>query len=160
MIITQRHDSDSQAITVTELTYASTGGNSDHTGSYTYPNHSNQLLSAQGQTVSYDLSGNMTGDGNLTYTYNQAGQLAQASQNGVVIAVIARYAYDYQGRRTQKTVNGGTTLFFYDQDGHLLAEASTNGTYKNPISGKRTPRSPSSTARAAKTSPTISRPPP
>ncbi|MFA5982401.1 MAG: RHS repeat-associated core domain-containing protein [Methylococcaceae bacterium] len=66
----------------------------------------------------------MTGDGNLTYTYNQTGQLAQVSQDG---AVIARYAYDYQGRRTQKTVNGSTTLFFYDQDGHLLAEASTNG---------------------------------
>ncbi|MFA5982408.1 MAG: DUF6531 domain-containing protein [Methylococcaceae bacterium] len=108
------------------FTYDANGNRlTDGSGSYSYPNHSNQLAAAPGKTLSYDLSGNLTGDGRFTYTYNQAGQLSQVSRNGTVIA---SYAYDYRGRRTQKTVNNTTTVFVYDPNGYPIAEASSGGT--------------------------------
>jgi RHS repeat-associated protein len=62
-----------------------------------------------GQTLTYDLNGNLTGDGTNTYTWDARNHLSAISG-----AVTAGFVYDALGRRTKKTIAGATTQFFYD----------------------------------------------
>lgn len=66
---------------------------------------------------SYDASGNTSGDGTFTYTWNGESQLKTAG--GVT------YSYDGDGRRVQKS-NG--KLYWYGSDGEILAETNASGT--------------------------------
>jgi RHS repeat-associated protein len=87
---------------------------------------SNRLLSVNGPTsksYSYDAAGHLTGNGSLTYTYNAEGRRISATG----LTLNASYAYNGLGQRVNKTVNGVTTLFAYDTEGHLLGEYDAAG---------------------------------
>ncbi|WP_231636347.1 RHS repeat-associated core domain-containing protein [Burkholderia sp. MSHR3999] len=84
--------------------------------------------SFNGQALTYDANGNLTDDGTNTYTWNARNQLTQVSQNGVAQL---SYTYDALGRRTSKTVQGGTpTQYLYDR---FNAVQETQGSGINPI---------------------------
>lgn len=72
-------------------------------------NANNQLTSWAGATLTYDLNGNLTGDGTNTYTWNARGQLLAISGGAS-----ASFVYDGVGRRRSKTVNSAQTGFLYD----------------------------------------------
>jgi RHS repeat-associated protein len=65
----------------------------------------------------YDLSGNTTGDGINTYTWNGESQLKTGG--GLT------YTYDGDGRRMAKV---GNKLYWYGSGGEILAETNTSGT--------------------------------
>jgi RHS repeat-associated protein len=72
-------------------------------------NAANHQLTFGGATLTYDLNGNLTGDGTSTYTWDARNRLAAISGGNV-----ASFQYDAQGRRTSKTVNAAQTGFLYD----------------------------------------------
>jgi len=72
-------------------------------------NAANQQLTFSGQTLTYDLNGNVTSDGASTYTWNARDQLA-----AITGPVPASFVYDATGRRRGKTISGTTTNFLYD----------------------------------------------
>ena len=77
-------------------------------------------------SISYDLDGNMTQCGDLTYTYDAANRLKTVSSNGVLLVT---NFYDAKSRRVKKETSEADTTFFYD--GWNLVEeriAYTNGT--------------------------------
>jgi RHS repeat-associated protein len=69
----------------------------------------NRQLTFGGMTLTYDLNGNLTGDGTNTYTWSARDQLASISG-----PVPGTFVYDGLGRRQRKTVNGAITDFTYD----------------------------------------------
>jgi RHS repeat-associated protein len=84
-------------------------------------NAANQLTSHNGQTLTYDLNGNLTSDGTNTYTWNTRDQLVSISGSGLS----ASFIYDALGRRTSKSVNGATTGHLYNGDN--IAQEQTGG---------------------------------
>jgi len=72
-------------------------------------NAANQLTSWAGSTFSYDLNGNLTGDGTNTYSWDARNQLS-----GMSGGVSASFGYDAFGRRRTKTVGSAQTGFLYD----------------------------------------------
>lgn len=60
-------------------------------------------------TYSYDVNGNLPGDGTNTYTGDARNHLSAI--NG---AATASFAYDAFGRRVSKSINGVITQFLYD----------------------------------------------
>ncbi|HEV2387693.1 MAG TPA: RHS repeat-associated core domain-containing protein [Candidatus Acidoferrales bacterium] len=89
-------------------TWARTGIPNATTGTAAY-NVANQLTGWNGATLTYDLNGNMTGDGTNTYSWNSRNQLG-----GISGAASASFAYDPFGRRQGKTINSTNTNFLYD----------------------------------------------
>jgi len=90
------------------------GGNWARTGlpatlaSATY-NSANHQLTFGGATLTYDLNGNLTGDGTNTYSWDARDRLTAISGG-----IAASFHYDAQGRRTSKTISGAQTGFAYD----------------------------------------------
>lgn len=79
-------------------------------GTVTYGiNELNQYTTVGGVAHVYDLRGNLTSDGNNSYTYDLDNRLTGI--NGTV-----SYEYDPFGRRIKKTVNGTDTNYVYDGD--------------------------------------------
>jgi len=78
----------------------------------------NQYSAVAAMTPIYDGNGNLTFDGTFTYGYDAENRLTSASGPGVA----ASYAYDPQGRRKSKTVNGALTLFVTDADNREVLE--------------------------------------
>ncbi|MCI0620714.1 MAG: RHS repeat-associated core domain-containing protein, partial [Acidobacteria bacterium] len=74
-------------------------------------NAANQQIVFAGQTLIYDLNGNLTNDGSRTYTWNARNQLVSIASGA---ATIANFQYDAFGRRISKTIGGTTTGFVYD----------------------------------------------
>jgi RHS repeat-associated protein len=66
-----------------------------------------KLTSYNGTTISYDNIGNPLSDGTWNYTWTQGRELQQIS-NGTTTA---SYKYNKDGIRTEKTVNGTTTIY-------------------------------------------------
>jgi RHS repeat-associated protein len=94
--------------TVTGGTWAATGL-PQPVASATY-DAANRQVTFGGLTLSYDLNGNLTGDGTTIYTWDARNQLV-----GITGAsVTASFGYDPRGRRQGKTVNGTATQFLYD----------------------------------------------
>ena len=101
------------------------------TESYTYSSTSHRLDSVGTTNLTYDASGNTLTKGDLTFTYNQVGRLATASNAGMN----ASYVYNAQGQRVKKTIaisssegtTSVTTLYHYDQGGQLIAETDGQG---------------------------------
>lgn len=92
-----------------------------HTFTYGNDNWKDQLTAFDGKAITYDANGNpLTYDG-YSYTWQRGTQLATITGNGKNIS----YAYDSQGNRVQKTVNGVTTNYLYS--GSLLMR-QTDGT--------------------------------
>ena len=66
--------------------------------------------------------GNLTSDGEWTYTWEHGSQLAVMTQTGTDAA----FEYNADGLRTQKTVNGTTTKYFYAGDQLTFVNRSSN----------------------------------
>jgi YD repeat-containing protein len=62
------------------------------------------------QTQTFDLNGNLTGDGTTTYTWDPRNRLTGLTRPGLTAA----FEYDPVGRRTRKVINGTETKFHYD----------------------------------------------
>lgn len=65
------------------------------------------------------------------YLYDEQNRLVE-TRNPATQAVTGQYAYDAFGRRVRKITASGTTLFFYDDAGHLVEERSL-ATVPNPV---------------------------
>jgi RHS repeat-associated protein len=90
---------------------------------YVYAPNTNRLTQAGSSTVTLDASGNITAQGNRTYTYNALDRLVRAYEGSTQIAF---YAYNALGQRTSKQTNGVTTNYLYGLDGLLRVEAASN----------------------------------
>jgi RHS repeat-associated protein len=94
---------------------------------YTVAAASNKLTALSGptaQTNVYDLAGNLTGDGSVTYTYNARGRFATAKKG----TTTTTYQINGLGQRVKKTVGSTVTLYHYDEGGKLLGEYNSAGT--------------------------------
>ncbi|MFM0045469.1 RHS repeat-associated core domain-containing protein [Paraburkholderia sediminicola] len=74
-------------------------------------NGANQLTRWAGKTFTYDLNGNLTGDGLNQYNWNLQGALG-----GITGATTAAFSYDASGRRRNMTVDGKQTRFVWIGD--------------------------------------------
>lgn len=117
---------ESGTVTSQNIGYDANGNRiSDGTANYTYTPNTDRIATISGQTVTMDAAGNITSAHNLSFAWNQAGQLKTVSQGtGTGATLLATYYYDYQGRRSRKETTSATptTLYVYDQADHLLAE--------------------------------------
>lgn len=71
----------------------------------------NRQTQYQGQALSYDANGNLTGDGQRSYVWNARNQLVEIRQGG---QTIAQFTYDALGRRKAKTEGASTAAYLYD----------------------------------------------
>ncbi len=121
------------------LTVAQTGNPVTNTQQLTYDpvgNRLNATLSGNSANLYYSGSnqlqamigvvaaGYMNGATALAYTYSNAGRMVSIQSSGTTIA---NYAVSALGQRVSKTVSGVTTLFVYDEQGHLLGEYDGSG---------------------------------
>jgi len=93
---------------------------------YNYPASSNKLDNITGTKANaygYDANGNTETKNGLVFSYDQSNRMSQAV-NG---AVTTNYSYDGKGQRVSKDVNGVKTIFIFNKDGKLIAEADTSG---------------------------------
>lgn len=82
-------------------------------------NNANQMLSFTDKNITYDANGNMTSVtnscGTTTYSWNARNRLVGISGfKPDCSALTASFVYDASGRRIQKTINGRTIKYFYD----------------------------------------------
>ncbi len=73
------------------------------------------LYPAAQQTYTYDLDGNLTGDGLFNYNWDAENRLTSVTTNSVAISagaenVTITFKYDYLGRRVEKVVSNSTDL--------------------------------------------------
>lgn len=87
----------------------------------------NRQTAHNGQTLSYDDNGNLTGDGTRTYVWNARDHLVAIKQG---TTTIASFGYDAMGRRYAKSEGGQTTSYLYDG---LDPVQETQGSTVNPI---------------------------
>ena len=121
------------------LTVAQTGSPVAHTQQFTYDavgNRQNVTLDGSSANLFYGNSnrlqafigsisaGYLNSATSLAYTYNNANRLAAIQSSG---SPLASYAVSALGQRVSKTVGGVTTLFVYDEQGHLLGEYDGSG---------------------------------
>lgn len=99
----------------------------------------NEITTLGGTPLTYDLDGDLTGDGTYTYQYDEEHRLAGVTQ--ILPAVQAgQYQYDALSRRVEKIANptGGSpavTLYFYDQARILEEEDPTFTTLATYVYG-------------------------
>jgi len=72
-------------------------------------NADNEMTGFNGTALSYDLNGNLIGDGTNSYTWDARNHLASISGG-----TTASFVYDAFGRRMNKDINGSITQFEYD----------------------------------------------
>lgn len=121
------------------LIVAQTGSPVTHTQQFTYDavgNRLNVTLDGSGANLFYNNSnrlqafigaisaGYLNGATSLAYTYNNANRLVAIQSSG---SPLASYAVSALGQRVSKTISGVTTLFVYDEQGHLLGEYDGGG---------------------------------
>jgi YD repeat-containing protein len=111
-------------------TYDANGNRLTQTGTApsTYNNSttSNRVSSISGslpRTYAYDAAGNSLSYAGATFTYNNRGRMATATNGGVT----ATYTYNAIGQRIRRTAAGVTTLYVYDEAGHLAGEYTSTG---------------------------------
>lgn len=85
------------------------------------PNGLNQYASVAGAAFTHDDRGNLTSDGQSTYTYDLENRLTSISGDAAMTLV-----YDPLGRLRQTTGASGTTQFLYDGD-RLVSEYDGSG---------------------------------
>lgn len=108
--------------TLSNTSYAYTA-DVNTTRSYTV-NALNQYTSVGGNSYSYDLDGNLTGDGNWTWSYDSENRMVSMAKPGTSTVTLA---YDAKGRlRKMSGGSQGTTQFLYAGD-ELIAELSASG---------------------------------
>jgi RHS repeat-associated protein len=120
-----------------------TANGSTSTTKYFY-DKANLLTSAKvinGDTVtentvySYDVNGNETakatgGTTVLKNSYDSFGQLVTSTVTEGSKNTVVNNVYNGQGLRISKSVNGTATLYSYDENSHVTAEYSSDGTLK------------------------------
>jgi RHS repeat-associated protein len=79
-------------------------------------------VTGAGTTYTYDLNGNLTGDGTKTFEWDAEDRLTAVKQGATVLA---SFAYDGQGRRVHKTAGGVTHTYVYD--GEDIVEERLSG---------------------------------
>jgi RHS repeat-associated protein len=91
-------------------------------------NADNEMTGFNGTALSYDLNGNLTGDGTNTYSWDARNHLASISGG-----TTASFVFDAFGRRMNKDINGLITQFEYDGfnpvqelDGAIPANVTAN----------------------------------
>ena len=93
------------------------------TGTYTYQPGTHRLVGVGTTTREVDTRGNTTANnlpsGAFGYTYNQRNRLTVVQNDRVTVGT---YVLNALGQRVQKTANGNTTRFDYDEASRLLAE--------------------------------------
>jgi RHS repeat-associated protein len=120
---------------LTAASYEKSGLFGGGTDTWTYDAIGNRLTSTvdgEPRTYTYFKNGTnplngqrLASDGELAYTYDANGNTLTRSgvtfgwdaddrMTSIAGAVTASYAYDYQGRRTTKTVSGASTSYLYD----------------------------------------------
>jgi RHS repeat-associated protein len=72
-------------------------------------NTANEITVFNGTPLTYDANGNLANDGTNTYTWDARNHLV-----GITGSNTASFVYDADGRRAQKTINGTSTQFLYD----------------------------------------------
>lgn len=103
------------------------------TTNYTYqkvgtnPNNWQRMTSDGVKPYTYDPNGNTTAQGSDTFSWDYEDRMTSISGSATVA-----YTYDYQGRRTSKTVAGLTTTYVYD-GANLVSE--TSGTRRDFVFG-------------------------
>ena len=83
---------------------------------------------ATSKSFSYDLNGNMTGDGTRTYEWDAENRLVAVKQAG---ATVASYTYNSGGVRTSKTVGGITTNYVLEGPSVVEDRPSPGGATKH-----------------------------
>ena len=78
----------------------------------------NRYTAVGAVSPTYDGNGNLTSDGTFTLGYDAENRLISASGAGNTVS----YAYDAQGRRKMRTVNGVTTVFVTDAGNREVLE--------------------------------------
>ena len=90
-------------------------------------NAGNQLISFNGQALTYDANGNRLSDEKYNYAWDQADRLVGVTKKGENQPFVT-YTYDEDNRRLSKKVNGKITNYHYDGDSiDVLYETDTNG---------------------------------
>ncbi len=84
----------------------------------------NQYTAVSAATPSYDANGNLTSDGGFGYCYDAENRLTAILSGGTCAspALVARYAFDAQGRRKSRTVGAATTVYVTDADNREVLE--------------------------------------
>ena len=103
--------------TVDDNTWLSYPAASPATTAYT-ANSLNQYTAVGATTPTYDGNGNLISDGTYALGYDLENRLTSASGAGNTAA----YAFDAQGRRRSRTVNGTTTISVTDADNREVLE--------------------------------------
>jgi YD repeat-containing protein len=96
-------------------------------GAYTYDQGTNLLadiLAAANVVYDYDENGNTVSANNRTFTYDLSNRLITVQEDSTTLG---QYVYNALNQRIKKTVQGQTTIFHYDLQGHLIAETSASG---------------------------------
>ena len=95
---------------------------------YTYVADSNRIDEITGDaplSFTLDAAGNVTAMGDRTLVYNQHHRLVRVEEG---TEVLGEYTYNGLGQRVVKEVDGQSTIFLYDMNGKLVAEADATGT--------------------------------
>ncbi len=84
----------------------------------------NQYTAVGAATPSYDANGNLTSDGGFGYCYDAENRLTAILSGGTCAspALVARYAFDAQGRRKSRTAGAATTVYVTDADNREVLE--------------------------------------
>ena len=110
--VTYTYDAWGNILTKSEYPYTTgTLGTPSNSVNYTYTNSAwgDQLTSYNGETITYDAMGNPVNYRGYATSF-EGKQLVSAVKTGKNIT----FAYDENGLRTQKTVNGVTTNYYYN----------------------------------------------
>jgi RHS repeat-associated protein len=93
-------------------------------------NADDELTGVNGQGHEYDADGNLTNDGQSTYTWNARNQLTGLSSS----SGSASFGYDPFGRREQSTIHGTTTSYLHDGD-NVIQDLSGGNPQTNYLLG-------------------------
>ncbi len=124
------YDVNSQLVSANDDTYtydirgnitSKTESGTTTTFSYSNSSWKDELTAVNGTPLTYDENGNVLTYGDKSFTWNTGRNLAQITDGDNTYS----YAYDENGIRTSKTVNGVTT-YYNTRDGVILSQ--TDGT--------------------------------
>ncbi len=89
----------------------------------TTSNRVNSTTGSLARTYGYDNAGNTLSYAGATFTYNNRGRMATASNGGVS----ATYTYNALGQRVRRATSSATALYVYDEAGHVAGEYGAAG---------------------------------
>ncbi|GFE81307.1 hypothetical protein GCM10011487_33070 [Steroidobacter agaridevorans] len=128
-----RLTSASKSGTTIGYTYDANGNRLTETGShpstFTIAANSNRLSVASGalsRIYGYDDAGNTTSFTGISFTYNNRGRMSSSTKNGVT----TNYVYNALGQLVKKA---GSTLYYYDDAGHVLGIYDGSGALTEEI---------------------------